>query len=52
MNYPVPVLGYKSKINQNRSIFQMVRGNPEIWDAEQNTYELLFYGLVSMNLLT
>ena len=49
MNYPVPVLGNKSKINQNRSIFQVVRGN-----AEQNTYELLFYGLVSnsMNLLT
>ena len=27
MNYPVPVLGNKSKINQKRSIFQVVRGN-------------------------
>ena len=27
MNYPVAVMGNKSKINQNRSIFQVVRGN-------------------------
>ena len=29
MNCPVPVLGNKSKINQNRSIFQVVRGKSE-----------------------
>ena len=53
MNYPVPVMGNKSKVNQAFvRIDRFSKWSEEIWDAQQNTYELLFHGLVSINLLT